>query len=300
MKILILGMPYFAKRLQNQLSKFDESNIYINLDTYYNKLDKLKYLWHILNTDIIYMHGGGICCSGTLNLALKLNKKIFINWAGSDVLKAQEIKNNKMEEKRYIENITHLCETSWIQNELLALGISATLSPVMIYDKQIVKNLNLPKVFTVLSYVSKDRPEFYGIDTLIKLANDFPLINFRIAGIKDYTKIPNNIKLLGWVDMKKEYLNSIVYIRTPKHDGLAYSVLEALSYGRMVFRNYDFNFVNYFKDYNDLKLQLSKVIDDFNNGKLTINQDAIDFVQTEFSKEKVLGNLVKVFENDKK
>ena len=105
------------------------------------------------------------------------------------------------------------------------------------------------------------------------------------------------MKLLGWVDMDREYQECMVYIRAPEHDGLAFSVLEALSYGRVVFRNYQFDYVNYFKDYEDLKKQMRVVIKDFHNNRLTINNDAIEFVNREFSKEKVLGNLIKIFNN---
>ena len=297
MKIIITGMPYFANKIYNQLKSYDKDNNYIYLNTFYSKIDKLKYLFHILNSDILYIIGGSVSSSGTIDLALKLNKKIVLHWAGTDVLEASKVVNSNLFDNRYINNITHLCETTWIQEELDSIGVKATIAPMMIYNKQKYQNLEMPNEFKILSYIGKDRPEFYGIEILIKLAYDFPDIEFRVAGIESYHDVPSNMKLLGWVDMDKEYQECMVYIITPEHDGLAFSVLEALSYGRVVFYNYQFDYVNYFKDYEDLKKQMRVVIKDFHNNRLTINNDAIEFVNREFSKEKVLGNLIKIFNN---
>lgn len=295
MKVLIIGLPYFAQKLQKQLSEYDKNNTYIFLNTHYNKLDKLKYIFHLINTDVIYIHGGLICCSGLIDIALKLNKKIIMNWAGSDVLKAKEMKKRGKINFNYVNKIKHFCETLWIQKELKEIGINADILPIAFCDVKNIK-FKFPDKFTVLSYIGKNRPSFYGIETIIKLAKEFPQVNFKIVGLNYCENIPKNINLLGWVEnMDNEYKNCVIYIRMPKHDGLGASVIEALSYGRIVFRNYQFPYVNYFKNYEDLKSQFQKVIADFNNGKLTINQDGIDFVRREFNKEKVLSNLIKVF-----
>ena len=260
MKIIITGMPYFANKIYNQLKSYDEDSNYIYLNTFYSKIDKLKYIFHILNSDIQYIVGGSVSGSGAIDLALKLNKKIVLHWVGTDVLEASKIVNNNLHDNRYINNTIHLCETVWIQEELDSIGVKAIIAPMMIYDKTKYQNLEMPNKFKVLSYIGKDRPEFYGIQILIKLANDFPNIEFRVAGLEKYNNLPSNLKLLGWVDMDKEYQKCMVYIRAPEHDGLAFSVLEALSYGRIVFYNYKFDYINYFKDYEDLKEQMKIVI----------------------------------------
>ncbi len=77
---------------------------------------------------------------------------------------------------------------------------------------------------------------------------------------------------------------------------MPFTVLEALSYGRIVFYNHDVPYVNYFKSYNELKIQLSKKIEEFYNEKIKINYDAIKFIETEFNEEKVLNNLIKELE----
>jgi len=96
MKIIITGMPYFAKKLQQQLSSYDTKNSYLFLDTLYKKIDKIKYIFHILNSDVLYIIGGSVSNSGTIDLALKLNKKIILHWAGTDVLEASKVVNSNL------------------------------------------------------------------------------------------------------------------------------------------------------------------------------------------------------------
>jgi virulence-associated protein VapD len=295
MKVLILGIPYFAKKLQQQLSKFDKNNVYIHLDTYSNNFDKFRYIFHILKADIIYMHGGSICCSGVIDLALRLNIRIILNWAGTDVLIAKELFIKKKYNSLYINNIEHYCVSPWLKEELKEIGITSKVLNITVVNKNIGISRKLPKKLTVLSYISNDRPEFYGMKTILRLANDFSNIDFRLAGLSEYENIPKNIKLLGWVNMSDEYINNTVFIRAAEHDGMPFSVIEALSFGMIVFFNKKYPHTNYFKCYNDLKLQLSRIIDDCNNGKLTINQASINFVETEFSQENTLYNLVRIF-----
>lgn len=297
MKIIITGMPYFAKKIYKFLSDYDKSNTYLYLNTFYSYLDKIKYLINILSSDVIYIIGGAVNNSKVIDIALLLNKKIIMHWAGSDVLYAKKnIQDNKFNYK-YIKNIVHLCEVNWIQEELKNIGIKAKVSPIMICENEYKEDYLLPKKFIVLSYIGKDRPKFYGIDTIYQLAIDFPDIEFRIAGLEYYKDAPKNIKFLGWTNMDEEYKKCVVYIRTPKHDGLAYSVLEALSYGRIVLRNYKFPNTIFFSNYNDLKNKLNKLIMEFEKDNLNINTEGIKYVRDNYNKTKVLNSLIKIFES---
>lgn len=158
------------------------------------------------------------------------------------------------------------------------------------------EKLNLPSTLKVLVYIGKDKPEFYGIQQIIKLAKDFSSVEFRIVGLQEYKNIPENMTLLGWVpNIEKEYEQCLVFIRIPEHDGSPFSVIEALSYGRIVFYNRKLPYVNYVNSYEELKVQLTKVIEDFKNGELSINYNAINYIKKEFNREKILNNLIKVF-----
>ena len=293
MKIAIIGNSYFGSILAKQLDSFDNNNKYYFFNTNESLIDKIKFFFFLLIADRVYSISASISGGGALKAAKFFNKKIIQHFIGSDVLSAKEDYKNNNIDKKLISKSNFLCEVDWIQKELEDINIQADIASIAIYDKDIT-----PKPFTnfsVLTYMAKGKEEFYGIDDLINLAKNFKDVTFKVAGIDSYKKtLPSNIKLLGWVDMDKELQNSCCYIRNVKHDGLAFSVLEALGYGRIVFYNYNFPYVNYFSNIEELKEKIHNAKKAFENNELKLNKKAIDFIQKEFSKEKVLNNLIKI------
>jgi len=289
MNIAIIGNNYFGPKLAKQLSEFDKNNSYKFYDTNAKIIDKIKFALNLPFIDIVYSVSGTISGGGALKLALKFNKKIVQHFIGSDVLMAQEdFKANKIN-KKLIKSSKYLCEVKWIQDELKEIEIDSKIVPIMTYD-----NFSNPKEienFSVLTYLGKNKEEYYGINDFIQLANDFKEIEFKIAGIKNYKNLPKNIKCLGWVDLKKELQDSAIYIRNAKHDGLAFSVIEALAEGRYVAMNYKFPFCDYFKNYNELRNIIQKRWNEFKNNSLDVNYKAIEYVKQEFNSEKVLSKL---------
>ena len=290
MNIALIGNSYFGVILTEQLTRYDKENTYTFYNTNEYFVEKIKFLFHIFKIDIVYSIGATVSGGGALNLALRFNKKIVQHFIGSDVLSAQLDFKNQNINKKLIENSRYLCEVNWIQKELNEINISSEVKSLMVYE-----NFLKPKLFeafSVLTYMGKGKELFYGIEHFIKLAKDFPHIKFKIAGIESYTNLPVNIRCLGWINMIDELQNSTVFIRNAWHDGLGFSIIEALSLGRVTFYNYDFPYVNYFKDYNDLKEQFSVCVESFNSRKLTINHEAIEYTKSIFNKEKVLNELV--------
>jgi len=298
LNIAIIGNSHFGPIITRQLNDYDSNNLYKYYNTNGNKLDVIKFILHIFSIDIVYSISGSISAGGALNLALLFKKRIIQHFIGSDVLSAlEDYKNNNISSK-LIKNSTYLCEVNWIQEELKTIGIQAKIAPIMVYEKNIT-----PKQFdnfSVLTYMSKGREDFYGMDTLIVLAKALPDVTFKIAGISDCNQsVPKNIFFLGWINMLEELQQSTCYIRNAKHDGLAISVLEALSLGRVVFYNNQFPYVNYFQSDRDLIAKIKTVKDDFDNGMLLVNKKAIDLVKKEFRKENVLNNLISIFTGKK-
>ncbi len=297
MNIAIIGNSHFGSILAKQLSEFDKINSYQFYNTNEKKIDKIKFSLDIFKIDVVYSVSASISGGGALNLALKFNKKIVQHFIGSDVLSAIDDYKNENINKKLIKHSKYLCEVNWIEDELNEISIEAKVASIAIYDKKSI-NTTIPDKFTILTYMGKGKEEYYGIDTLITLSKQFPDIEFKVAGIDSYIKpLPNNIKLLGWVDMNKEFEESVCYLRNAKHDGLAFSILEALGHGKQVFYNYHFPHTLYFKNSDDLVKKISEQKKLFDSGKLEINQKAIDFVKKEFAKEKVLKNLVNIIIN---
>jgi len=290
MKIAIIGNSHFGTILAKQLSKFDTENEYVFYNTYESTIDKVKYIINLLHIDIVYCLSASIRGGLALKLASFSGKKIVQHFIGSDVLTVIEDYNNKVYSSDLLNNSSYLCEIDWIQDELKEIGINAEIVSIMAYEEK-----NEPKEFinfSVLTYIGQNRAEFYGINSFIKLANDFPDVVFKIAGIESYPNLPVNIKCLGWVNMIEELQKSTIFIRNAEHDGLGFSIIEALSVGRQVFYNYNFPYIHYFKSYNDLSTKLKLVFMRFKENKLKINFEAIEYIHKEFNKEKVLKNLV--------
>ena len=116
--------------------------------------------------------------------------------------------------------------------------------------------------------MAKGREEFYGIEKLLRLASDFPDIEIKIVGISEYYKsAPANVKFLGWVEnMDEQYQNCVLYLRMPEHDGLAFSVLEALANGRYVGYSYEFDNVFFIKNYTELSRVVKGIKNSFELG----------------------------------
>jgi len=194
MTIVLIGNSYFGPILAKQLAGFDSKNSYLFYDTNAKIIDKIKFALNLPFIDVVYSVSATISGGGALKSALKFNKKIVQHFIGSDVLSAQEdFKANRIN-KKLIQNSKYLCEVKWIQNELKEIEIDSKIVPIMAYD-----NFNKPKEiknFSVLTYLGKDKEEYYGINDFIQLANDFSKIEFKIAGIDNYRNLPKNIKCL--------------------------------------------------------------------------------------------------------
>ncbi len=298
MKVLIIGLPKFAKNLAQNLSDFDPNNKYRALNTYYNFVDKFRFIYHILNCDILYSLNGSIYKSRAFNLALKLNKKLIMHWVGTDVIKANAKYRNGVINKEYINNASHFCEVGWIKEELKELEIDANIVNFVSFNNNISYDITLPEHFSILTYIGENREIFYGINEINALAQEFPDIPINIIGISAYKEtLPDNVKLLGWVENMDSLLRkTVLCIRFTKHDGLSSFVLEALAKGRHVAYRYNFPHCLWTEDFNSLIDTVNSLRHKFNQNLLSINKEGIKYIKEHFNKQFILSNLIKKFE----
>lgn len=97
----------------------------------------------------------------------------------------------------------------------------------------------LPERFTVLSYWTPGRREFYGGDVVLEVARRMPGVRFLIVGT-DGAGEPSaaNVEYLGYVsDMPSVFSRSSVLIRLPRTDGAPNMPLEMLARARHVIYN---------------------------------------------------------------
>lgn len=292
-RIIIVGLPHFAKRLANDLQEYKPDWKVISLNTYYSKLDKLKALFLVPKADVVYSINGSLLQSKVFDLALKFRVKLIMNWAGTDVLKAIDSVKNSAAINAYIDKAIHVCQAPWIKEELQSIGIESKEIQYISFKEKNFKPKPFPSSFSVLCYIPENRMYFYGYEFVKSVIENCPNINFRIVGTKSGFESYNNAEMLGWIDnFDQEVENSICYLRCPEHDGLSTSVLEVLSKGRYVFYNYNYphsiRIENVEQVCNDLKQMKYK----FEEGSLELNNSGSLFISKNFNYSKVMGELV--------
>jgi len=295
LKIIIVGLPLFAERLAKSLKEFDPSNNYISLNTYYKRWDKIRAKFLIPRADLLFSINGTILPSGVFDLAFSKKIPVVMNWVGTDVILAEKAIESGSFRQNYINQAIHFCEVNWIQEELKNSGISAEICNFASFDKKFEAKLPTEKKLNVLSYIPKERSDFYGIEMLLRVAKNLPTIQFLIAGTKaeEYQPLPQNVQALGWVkNMDEVYDRSHVAVRIPEHDGLSTFILESLARGKEVIYKYSFDYCYQCTNEDELTRRLKELEDAFNRGEWKVNSDGIDFIADEFSRERILGNLL--------
>ena len=270
MKIVFTGLPHFGKKLVAELKEFDKKNSYVFCDTYYSKLDRIKFIFHLLNADKVVSINGVSLKSGSLDWVIKKKKNLILQWQGSDVSTAIENAKGRALNRKYIDYAKNYTDAEWLKNELKELNISAD---ILHFKHLVVPTNNSPfKTNDVVSYLADGKEKFYGIDAIINLANDFPQIRFHLIGTKgEGMEVPENVIFYGWVSVEKvkALMNEHpIFMRLPGHDGYSLSVLEAIANGNYVIWNYPHPHVLYLSNKNELKTKFSELIERINmNGK---------------------------------
>lgn len=296
MKVIVVGLPLFAKRLAKSLGNFDKSNSYTWLNTYYSNIDKLKARFLIPRAECIISINGSIETSKVFDLALNRKTPLIMIWVGTDVITATAAFKSGKYRKDYIENAVHFCEVNWIQDELKAIGINADIVNFASFDKKFQLMNPISQKFTVLTYIPNQRSEFYGPNLFLNVARSFPDINFIIAGTKaeEYQPLPENVKALGWVeDMDSLYADVHLCVRIPEHDGLSTFILESLARGKDVIYKYPFDYCLQAGNEMEFKSVLQSRYSLFINGLWESNRSGAEFIANEFNSTQILGELKK-------
>jgi len=290
MRVLIVGLPLFAKRLQEDLSSFDPENTYYCLDTYYNKWHKIKAYFLIPRVDVVYSINGTLNKSRVFDRAIKLKKKLMMTWVGTDVTKTKKLTSvNEL----YLNYAHHYCEVEWIQKELKELNIGAQILNFFNFKEK--KELQFPdsKQLSILCYISKNREKYYGWDAVIHSAIQNPNVSYHIVGTEGLGDQPSNVHCHGWVSDMEPYFNEVhCTIRFVEHDGLSGFVLESLYRGKQVLYSEPLTHCIYVKNDDELSEQIATMSNKLMEGEDLLNVGGADYIDQNFSREKILTNLI--------
>jgi glycosyltransferase involved in cell wall biosynthesis len=298
MRVVIVGLPFFGKRLAENLNRFDKENSYVFLDTYSKKTDKLKALFKIPKADIVFSINGSLSSSGVFDLCLKKKTPLVMMWVGSDVEQAKIAVKNGAARLDYLQYAHHFCEVDWIKDELASIGISARIQNFAAFPSNYTLQVFQTAQLSVFCYVNDRDPVFYGMNELIRLAQQFPKINFEVVGTKadSFNPLPSNIHTHGWVqEMDTFYDKCQIVLRFPSHDGLATVVLEALARGKQVLYKYPFPHCKYVPTEEKLTESLNELYQQFEENNLKENMLGKKYVEENFNEEHIFSGLIQAF-----
>jgi glycosyltransferase involved in cell wall biosynthesis len=170
-------------------------------------------------------------------------------WLGTDVLNTLEeaaagtLRRGAVASSR---DDLHIADAPWLAQELETVGLRAEVASVPQAYRPADVAPTLPERFRVLTYISADRFDFYGGDTILAAARRLPDVQFDVVGRADDptgSGLPN-VAWHGWVsDMPRFYAETTVVLRIPRHDGLGATVIEGLLNARHVIYTYEMPFV---------------------------------------------------------
>lgn len=290
-KITIFGLPYFSQHLVKLINSSCSHLKAQFVDIKREKSLLTRYfllIRKISSSDLIYRIGG-FPRKKIVQFIQILNIPLVIHWVGTDVLTAR--KYFKRISNHYLckENIIHWTDAPWLVDELNEINIKSEFVPLPVSSVKEILFRDpplFPKKFTVLSYLPKDRLNFFKSGYIIRLAREFPEISFLIVGssgefLKDKL---SNIKFLGWIThVNKIYSKSTLLIRMTEHDGYPWTIQEALAMGRYAIWNFPFPGVFQAKNYQELYSQVNKLFTLHKEGKLTLNKEGRQYIKKELN-----------------
>lgn len=161
----------------------------------------------------------------------------IIHWIGTDVsLLGQKSMNSLRAMKGLFKHmhILHLCECSWMQEELKELGIEAAILPLPISTD--LKMSPLPERFSVGIYLptgDATTDEKYCKQLMKDIIKTLPDVDFKIFGDRMPGKFEHE-EHLGWVPIQEAIDRCTINLRVTPHDGLPITPIEFLIAGREV------------------------------------------------------------------
>ncbi len=221
--------------------------------------------------------------------ARRRNVPVFVIWAGSDVIKAQEDPFDLEIIKQ--EGFIHLAVAHWLTDELRELGVDSEYIPASAVRDDPV--LPLPREFRVLTYLPEPRRDFYGAPLVYDVARAMPGVRFTVVGKGARPpEAPDNVEFLGHVtEMTRTIDACTVLLRQPEHDGKSMLVLETLARGRHVVWNYELPGVHTARGLDAVLGQLQELRRLHDAGVLQINTFGREYVIANFRRKTVADRL---------
>ena len=295
-RVVTHGLTYFCQRLASMF----QSDGWEVLDRSGHTPRQLAELVRDLaRCDLAYTWGGRISMGKFLWAARALGKKkVVMLWSGSDVLFAQQELAAGI---RFplVGEMVHWAVSPWVAEEVRALGLPCEYVQAS-FVNVVAQPKALPKKFSVLVFVrSVSKTKLYGWDRILEVAETLPHIEFSLCGLPDGESlaVPANMKVHKWMhDLTPLLQQTTVVYRPVRHDGLSFTVLEALSHGRHVLYSYPLAGCVQVTSTTMAVKELERLHACHEAGTLPLNEAGRSCIAQEYAPEKVRSELLRRWE----
>ena len=280
-RAVVVGFDYYAKFLADMMNSETDDWRMRAYDS--SRIGTLRAINALRRADALISFGGPAPTAALIEASRRRNIPVFVIWAGSDVIKAQDDPFSLEVTKQ--EHFINLSDGPWLVDELRTLGIGAEYLPLTaVKCGGPVKPF--PRQFRILTYLPEPRRDFYGAPLIYDIARAMPDVPFTVVGPGDRDeRAPANVFFAGKVaDMQDRIDDSTVLLRQPEHDGKSMLVLEALARARHVVWNYPFPGVHAARGFEEAVRALEDLRARHARGSLELNHTGRTFVLQNFAR----------------
>lgn len=256
-RVLVLGQPFWASRIARALdSRGDDMRAtFVGQGGYLGLLARPPRAERVVLLRTGYRVGATTPRGRLFDAYWSLLRRTLPGavachyWLGTDVVdtlveaRAGTLRSDVLSATR---DDLHLVGAPWLGSELEAVDLHAITAYVPLPYRSPEEPPPLPTEFRVLTYLPRDRFDFYGGEAVIEAARRLPDVGFDVVGALGSTPppVPQNVTWHGWVeDMTASYARATVVVRIPRHDGLGATVVEGLLHARHVIYTHEVPFV---------------------------------------------------------
>jgi hypothetical protein len=295
-RVVVHGLSYFCQKLPQLL----QDDRWLVLDrSGHGPRQLIELAKDLARCDLVYTWGGRVSMGKFLWAARLLGtKKIIMLWSGSDVLYAQREHASGLGTP-WIRNAVHWAVSPWIAEEVRALGVPCEHVQASFVDLPPEPD-PLSRKFSVLLFVNGiSKADLYGWDRMLAVAERLRHIQFNLCGLPagESLPVPSNITLYNWMsDLSPLLKQTTVVYRPVRHDGLSFTVLEALSHGRYVLYSYPLPGCIHVRSVSEACEHLQMLYARHECGALTLNEQGREYIAREFAAEKVRSELLRRWE----
>lgn len=290
-RLAVSGTNAFSTRVAEN-ARHSPAALSLTLLSAKNTSETAVSLLSLLASDAWYSIGEPVGARAFELAARVMRKRRVVHWLGGEIeaLREQAPLLRRLRTGRF----THLAQTDQVRLRLREFGLHARVAPLAAVAMA-GGVVPLPQRFTLLLYVPRDDPQFYGRFQYERLMKALPpeQVRYRIVG-GGRLDVPPGIDAedVTWShDLSNVYANATALIRFAAPGATSSMVIEALLHGRYVLCAHDFPFVTKVATYRDLERTIFSLLDAHSAGTLVPQFDAARAMADRYGPERCLNLL---------